>query len=279
MNKRREKPLISGRKDARRINQQFLDWQQEIDGAPWFAFLNYYDVHDPYLPPPEDERRFLTAGQHSVHDIGDVEPTDSAAIASARALYDAALVSLDRAIGELLNDLKRRGELERTVIVITSDHGEEWGEHGVLMHGNSVYIPSLHVPLMIVLPGASPHARRITRPVGMSRLAATMLAIAGLPTANVRGDPLLSEWETAGETGPPPEIVSWVEQAVRQRKTYPASRSALYSVIDDSVQVIFGADTTVFAIWSTSNLPAPELAFPGAGQEHIQRAIRRIRAR
>lgn len=276
VNRRRERPLVAGRKSAPRINQQFLEWHQGMRGRPWFAFLNYYDVHDPYVPPRDDERRFLAEGQQPVYDIGDVEPTDAAAIASARALYDAALFSLDRAIGELLHELRRRGDLERTVVVITSDHGEEWGEQGVLMHGNSVYIASLHVPLMIVLPGASPSERRVTHSVGTQRLAATLLALAGLPTANVIGEPLITEWENAGEQSEPAAIVSWVEQAIRQRKSYPASRSALYSVVDDSGQVIIGADTTAYDIWSSAKV-LPKLQLGGQGGDYLQRALRRIR--
>lgn len=66
--------------------------------------------------------------------------------------YDAAIAYLDHQLGVLFRELEGAGLLEDTLIVITSDHGEQFGEHGLLTHGNSLYLPLLHVPLLISYP-------------------------------------------------------------------------------------------------------------------------------
>jgi arylsulfatase A-like enzyme len=241
----RGRPFQFGRKDAAGVNQEFLEWEQEAR-RPWFAFLNYYDAHDPYIPPPGDERRFLQPGQAPVYDIVGVDPKERERVEAARAMHDAALLSLDREIGRLLDVLRLRGELERTVIVVTSDHGEEWGAQGVLLHGNSVYLRSIHVPLLVVTPGL-PAGRRVTTPVGTRNLGATLLDLAGLPASSLSGSTLADHWEGKVVTSQEAEI-SWVEQAVNQRLDYPSSQAELFSVISDSLQVILGPDTMVFSL-------------------------------
>ena len=72
----RRKAAARRPEECARDQQQFLDWHQGLKGPPGFAFLNYYDVHDPYVPPLEYERRFL-AEVSAVYDIGDVDPTDT----------------------------------------------------------------------------------------------------------------------------------------------------------------------------------------------------------
>ncbi len=270
----RERPLEVTRRTADTVSEEFLDWHAEVEGRPWFAFLNYYDAHDPYVPEPGDERRFLTEGQPAVYDITDVEASDTAAVASARALHDAALFGLDRAIGSLVDELQRRGDLQETIIVISSDHGEEWGEQGVLLHGNSVYLPALRVPLIIVDPEDGPRGRRIPAVVGTQHIGATLLDLAGLPTADLRGSSLRSFWEHGATSE---DVVSWVEQAIRQPAHYPASSGPLYSVINDSVQVIFGADTTFYDLRHSADVPPAMMPRTGSAAADVNRAASVIR--
>jgi arylsulfatase A-like enzyme len=276
LNRGRARPAQPVRKYAEEVNREFLAWHEGVGRRPWFAFLNYYDAHDPYVPPLDDERRFLSPRQKPVYFIQGVSPNDTAAIGSARALHDAALYSLDRAIGSLLEELGRRGELERTVVVVSSDHGEEWGEQGVLLHGNSVYLPSLHVPLIVVYPPAVPAGKRLPQVVGTRHVGATMLDLAGLATTGLAGTSLAAAWRAESSLSEN-LVVSWVEQAIRQPANYPASRSALYSVVTDSSQVIVGADTAVFDVWSAGVQRIPQrLSIPRAGDViEAARAIRK----
>ena len=155
--------LETNRKEAAVINRELLDWlaQRAHSERPFFAFLNYYDAHYPYELPPGRLHRF------------GVEPTDHDqrilirhwweldkttltpdGVAFAAAAYDDRIADLDEQLGILLDELERRGVLEQTWLIITSDHGESFGEHaGVYCHGSSLYETELRVPLLIVPPG------------------------------------------------------------------------------------------------------------------------------
>jgi predicted AlkP superfamily pyrophosphatase or phosphodiesterase len=83
--------------------------------------------------------------------------------------YDGGIAYEDSIIGSIVERLRARGDLERTILVVTSDHGEQFGEHGLDSHGNSLYLPLLHVPLMVRAPGRAPAGQRVrssTLPLG-----------------------------------------------------------------------------------------------------------------
>jgi arylsulfatase A-like enzyme/Flp pilus assembly protein TadD len=106
------------------------------DGRPWFAWVHLFDPHAPYRAPAR-----FTAG---------------------RAPYDAEVAWTDAALGQALADLSARGDLDRTLIVITADHGESLGEHGETTHGLFAYDATLRVPLIIAGPDI-PHATASAR--------------------------------------------------------------------------------------------------------------------
>ena len=136
-----------------------LSW----DGRPFFAFLNYYDAHDPYelrpgrlhrfgVEPSDNYQRILT--QHWGELQKKTLPPKDVAVAAAA--YDDCIADLDEQLGILVDELDRRGVLERTWLIIASDHGESFGEHtAVFCHGASLYETELHVPLLIIPPGGS----------------------------------------------------------------------------------------------------------------------------
>ena len=147
------------------VNREFLDWLSRArqPERPFFAFLNFYDAHYPYqLPatgihrfggePTQRSRRDLIR-RLAVHD-GSRRPHVSRS-RSARDAYDDCVADLDEQLGRLIDELDRRGVLEQTWVIITSDHGESFGEHaGVFWHGTSLYETELHVPLVIIPPTA-----------------------------------------------------------------------------------------------------------------------------
>src|SRR5205085_8095982 len=85
------------------------------------------------------------------------------------------IASLDHHVGLLLDELERRGVLDNTLVIITSDHGEHFGEHNLLLHGNSLYRDLLHVPLVVIAPGRVPAGRRVKEFVSLRDLPATVL--------------------------------------------------------------------------------------------------------
>ena len=152
------------RKSAERINKDFLVWldrhRQQGQSAPFFAFLNYYDAHHPYLPPESSSGPALGRKPGSAADTRllktwwdrDKRRLDPGDIELARDSYDRCIAYLDGQLGRLFAELERRGVLGETLVVVTADHGEHFGEQRLFGHGCSLYTPELHVPLLILPP-------------------------------------------------------------------------------------------------------------------------------
>lgn len=121
----------------------------------WFLWVHYYDPHYAYEPHPE----VPSFGSDRV------------------ALYDGELRFTDHHIGRLLDDLRARGLYDKTVIVVTGDHGEGFGEHGIELHGYHLYAPQTRVPLIVRVPGLAP--RRSTTPAGHVDILPTLANLAG----------------------------------------------------------------------------------------------------
>jgi arylsulfatase A-like enzyme len=98
--------------------------------------------------------------------------------------YDNCLASIDDRLGELLSELGRRGVLDRTIVVVTADHGEGFGEHGLFDHGESLYRPEVRVPLLISLPSGQAAGRVVDRFVSLRDIPATIADLVGS-----RGEP------------------------------------------------------------------------------------------
>ncbi len=173
----------SPRKTASRINKDFLNWLDRQDDRPFFAFLNFFDVHHPYFPPepieglpfggkPESFDDYWMLKTWWDYDKLRLDPRD---VAVARDAYDHCIAYLDREIGRLFEDFERRGILENTLIIVTSDHGEHLGERQLFGHGCSVYLPELHVPLLVIEPGGIAGGSVVKEPVSLRNLAATVV--------------------------------------------------------------------------------------------------------
>jgi arylsulfatase A-like enzyme len=141
----------------------------------FFLFLHTYKVHRPYEPSAAYRSLYAAAPP----------PSDAAAAAiperyrDARDAYDESIGELDALLAELLRDLDASGLSEQTLLVVLSDHGEAFGEHGLPGHGLSPYQEALHVPLVFRGPGVSP-GLRIAVPVSLTDVAPTILDLLGL---------------------------------------------------------------------------------------------------
>lgn len=179
-----------------------LGWLRRADGSrPYFAFINFMDAHAPYLPPApydsvfggyasDDERR--QARRRARMDPDFIPHEEGLATQPA---YEGAIAALDAAVGSMLDTMDREGFLENTIVVISSDHGEEFGEHGLFGHGSSLYAQSIHVPLVVVYPGRTPGGQRVAQVVSNRDIAATVLDLAGLPPS-LPGTSLRLAWES-----------------------------------------------------------------------------------
>jgi arylsulfatase A-like enzyme len=176
------------RKDAPTINAEFTTWlTSRPKSHPFFAFLNYYDAHDPYVTPP-NARTSKPEPQgeefEKVRDWHRIKKSDLSAadIAHAREAYEDCVTYLDEQIGTLIKTLELRGNLKNTYIIITADHGEEFQEHGDFGHGNNLYNPAIHVPLLILPPTrlVQTSTTTINAPVSLRDLPATVVDLLGL---------------------------------------------------------------------------------------------------
>ncbi len=247
--------------DAHRIDGQ--------ESKPFFLMVHYFDPHAEYDPPPVWRARFAEAvdkqstafrfgaREHVVRHRGGQMPLDAATLARARGLYDGEVAYTDNAIGRLLDGLAARGLEAGTIVVLTADHGEEFGEHGSWEHGHTHYDELLHVPLVVRAPGVAP--RVVHEPVGLVDVAPTLCSLASLtPSPAFRGRDLaaalraqsglppltcltaygnfwgaaLSSWRDAQwkliEGGPAPQLFAWTRD-LREREDRASDAAVLAS--------------------------------------------------
>jgi arylsulfatase A-like enzyme len=153
--------------------------------------------------------------------------------------YDGALAYLDSEIGRLLDALERRGALDRTLVIVTSDHGEEFGEHRLYDHGHSLYLASLHVPLVVIAPGWTPPRTVVDEPVSLRDVPATILDFVNASAATRLPGRSLARFWTAAESSSTGElVVSGVRHVRGQPAWYPVSRGDLVSLVDGPLRYI-----------------------------------------
>ena len=202
------------RKPAAVVNRELLDWLKgrAQPERPFFAFLNYFDAHYPYLLPdgryhrfgaaPTDVRERAILEEWGVLEKNQVTPSE---VAFAARAYDECIADLDEQVGRLTDRLRRDGVLDRTWLIVVADHGESFGEHtGVFCHGVSLYQTEVHVPLVIVPPGGAATKRVITEAVSLGDLAATIVDLAGLTTGSpFPGESLARYWDGSKSSAKP----------------------------------------------------------------------------
>jgi arylsulfatase A-like enzyme len=158
---------------ADEVTDAALRWLAGID-RPFFLFVHYYDPHADYEPPAPYAERFRGRP------------------------YEGEIAYVDSAVGRLLDGLRAGGRLERTLVAVTSDHGESLGEHGERTHSYTLYDATLSVPLLLRGPGV-PHGRTVPGVVSLASVAPTLLALAGVaPLADTDGVDLRPRFEAAG---------------------------------------------------------------------------------
>ena len=159
--------------------------------------------------------------------------------------YDGAIAHLDSQTDELLSGLEDRGLLERTLVIITADHGEEFEEHRVFEHGYSLYRPGVQVPLLIRLPGAASGGLRVTVPVSLRDLPATIADLTGLADDSpFPGRSLASYWGGADRQRDQEAILSEVNQVTGHPLWFPVSKGHLKSITFGGLTYIRGGDGT-----------------------------------
>jgi len=165
------------KRDATEVNRAVLDWVSGLTGEErrrFFIFVNYIDPHDPYFRHPYDG-----------HGLGAVDgkspsPETRDEMVS---LYHGEVAFLDHHLGRLFARLRQAGLYQRSLILITSDHGEEFLDHGGWWHGLTLYEEQLRVPLLVRLPRGVGGGTRAGAETGLVDVAPGLLEMAGLGNA------------------------------------------------------------------------------------------------
>lgn len=170
------------------VTSSFNTWVKKHKKKPFFAYRHYMDTHVPYNAPQEFSQIFglkddtlFTPGEFQTMDVrllGEMglSKQDKQSLVN---LYDAAIKYFDSSFAKIVDNLRKVGILNKTIIILTSDHGEEFWEHGGFAHGHTVYNELLHVPLII---GYIPHLpeKRIKSYVQLLDLFPTILSLVGI---------------------------------------------------------------------------------------------------
>jgi len=236
------------RKSAESVNAEFLGWLSgRQDKRPYFVFLNYLDAHDPYQPPAPFDKLYSAPGAAAL-----VEGLNDALAApnwppevrqAALDKYDESITYLDHQLGRLFAELKRQGRWNNTLVVVTADHGEEFGERGYYFHGNTLYRGSVEVPLLLRYPTAVPGGRSIATPVSLKDLAATVLGLANvrveLPGRSLARywDPRQNDSATTSEA-----LLMELNHAPRLPKDAPIAKGPMKAVLQNNLRLIRNGD-------------------------------------
>lgn len=266
------------RKSAVEVNDALLTWLDRDPGRPFFAFLNYFDAHDPYRPIPPFDTAFAapayppTPPSRHGGKFADDRPRSPRP-------YDQAIASIDAEIGRLLRELERRGLLRNTLVIVTSDHGEEFGEHGMYGHGHTLNLQALNVGAILALPERIPAGLRVTERVSLRDLPATVLDLTDTgPAGTFPGASLARFWLVPAMVA---DTLFAETRLARNRPDWdPTSEGDLQSLIATGFHFIRHSDATtqLYDIASDSleirNL-ATDPAFRGMA-EQLGRVLDRV---
>lgn len=173
--------LFFDERRAAQVNEALLPWFSEHaaggSGRPFFAWVHYFDPHQPFEPAPPYDQLY------------------------ADDLYDGEIAYADSRLGFLLDHLEALGELDRTLVIMTADHGEGLGEHGELTHAVLAYNSTLHVPLIIRPPaGVAPEGTVVEDWVGTVDLVPTVLELLDIERPEgLQGRSLVPLWSPEAE--------------------------------------------------------------------------------
>jgi arylsulfatase A-like enzyme len=181
--------LIGKQTPGPTLHDQALQWLRERAATPFFLFIQTFDVHSPYNPPPPFRGRFAPQTDaptpeltfHPAHWDDSVRAFWNTQVRKLEPdLYDDCIAFADHEIGRLVTTLDELGLRESTIVIVTADHGESLGEGGRYLHGFSVHEEQIRIPLVILLPWADgPHRRELL--VSLIDVGPTLLELTGLP--------------------------------------------------------------------------------------------------
>jgi len=242
------------------VVERALTWLAAKDARPFFAWVHLYDPHAPYTPPEPFRSRFAASP------------------------YDGEIAFADQQVQRLLAALEQSGEREKTIVVVTGDHGESLGEHGEQTHGLLLYEPTLRVPLVVSAPGLlDPHVVRT--PVSLADVTPTLAGLMELPFAPADGRDLSASLRDRKEPAAAdlyaeteyPALFGWSGLTAMRHGNYKlisSSERELYdlgrdpredrNIFDEQRRVTRSLEDKVKALLATTNTSSGANAAPDA---------------
>jgi arylsulfatase A-like enzyme len=253
--------------DGADVNRSFLEWVDRRDeDRPFFAFLNFFDAHEPYRPPEPFGFEFSPQEPMSAWRTDPAASYTATELAELRDAYDGCIFYLDHQLRLLFDELEARGILDNTLVVLTSDHGETLGEQSpdLLGHENNVHYNVLNVPLVFYFPERLA-ASRIATPVSLVDVPRTVMEILEGPGAAhpFPGHSLVAlrdQTEGMATRVSPSLAQANATDWHRSYSNWPVATGPLYSILDERFHYVVNArgDEQVFDIstdvWESTDL-------------------------
>jgi arylsulfatase A-like enzyme len=225
-----------------------LAWLEENGQQPFFLFAHTYEIHHPYTPTPEDLAAVETGYEGDLPSAISIDmlsginakrtavsPEDLRHIEST---YEAELRSVDAAFGKLIAGLRRLEFYESSLIIFTSDHGEEFGEHGTIgWHSHTLYDELLRVPLLIKYPGSWHAGQTLSDQVRLLDVAPTILGALGVERPSLFQGANLTHYAGGGPP-PAPYAVSVLDGGGTSVRTpeWKRIRRSLFNLSEDPAE-------------------------------------------
>ncbi len=216
---KRAHEAITSEEVTRRAVDFVSDYAAKEDERPFFLFLHYFDVHNDYLPPPPLDSRFgppydgWVDGRGVMTDPRFHAGMEKRDLEHLTALYDGEIASVDRSLNLFFRTLDKLDPslVDNSIVVITSDHGEEFFDNGRLGHRHNLYESAVRIPLIFRCPGHIPPGGRISGTVGLCDILPTLLDLTGIETPPiVTGASLLPAMQK-GVVSPRPVLLELTE--------------------------------------------------------------------
>ncbi len=207
---------------AEGLNDAFLDWTSGLKGQPFFAYFHFMETHTPYATPAPFDRKFVDPSYTGPlpNDQPLHEPfyplTKAIALPEKEydnlvAQYDGNIAYVDHRLNELFQALRERDLLDKTLVIITADHGEEFYEHYGWGHGKSLYREVIHVPMIVRYPAQFPQGKVSQANVQHIDLLPTILELTGIPAPkHLEGRSFASWAKNPDDPGEPRTLYSEV---------------------------------------------------------------------
>jgi len=209
--------------DGSRTIEPVLSWMESWKGEPFFMWIHLFDPHIPYGPPEAFKSSFAENSEKPIPSMTEVPPTvpevdeevpvhlewlgEINCHDHVKFLYSAGVGYADHLVDRLLCALEKARILKNTAVVVTADHGESLGEHGIWYDHAGLFNESLKIPMIIKIPGG-PEGARVADPVSCLDIAPTLVALCGLePDRLMRGMNLIGIAEKGGD----PDRKMWFE--------------------------------------------------------------------